>query len=121
MSRRTVAFTNEQRRKDQRREVRDTFVVIDGTTCKVSNMSLRSFHCVGYKNEVKAGDDLVIGDLLLEDNSRITMNAPAMVIRYNAESRVLVAVLVDISTANFNILERLMTMRSPVPPGGRSR
>ena len=60
MSSRIVGFTDEQRRKDQRREVIDTFIVIDGTTCQMTDMSLRSFRCIGFKNPVKPGDDIVI-------------------------------------------------------------
>jgi len=121
MSSRIVGYTEEQRRKDQRREVRDTFVVIGGTTCQITDMSLRSFHCVGYKSPLRPGDDIIIDELLLEDNSRVRMNAPGMVIRYNEALKELVAVFVDINQANFNILERLMTKRPVGGPGGRSR
>jgi len=111
MSRRIVGFTDDQRRKDLRREIKDTFVVIGGTTCQVTDMSLRSFRCIGYKNPIKPGDDMVIDEFLLEDNSRVRMNAPGMVIRANLERKELVGVFVDISSANFDFLERLMTMR----------
>ncbi len=121
MSNRIVGFTEEQRRKDLRREVRDTFIVVNGVTCQITNMSLRSFRCVGYKKPVKPGDDLVIDELLLEDNSRVRMNAPGMVIRYNKERKELIGVFVDISSANFNVLERLMTMRPINETGGRIR
>ena len=117
MTSRIVGFTDEQRRKDQRREVRDTFVVIDGTTCKVTDMSLRSFRCVGYKNPVKPGDDLMIDELLLEDNSRVRLNAPGMVIRFNKERKDLVGVFVDISSTNFDVLERLI-MKRPMTSAG---
>ena len=121
MSSRIVGFTDDQRRKDQRRDVRDTFIVVDGTTCQITDMSLRSFRCVGYKNSIKPGDDLVIDELLLEDNSRVRLNAPGMAIRYNQERKELIGVFVDISGPNFDILERLMMMRPLKPSGGRVR
>ena len=117
MSRRTVGFTDEQRRKDQRREIKDTFIVIGGTTCQVTDISLRGFRCVGYKNPIKAGDDMVIDELLLEDNSRVRMNARGMVIRANQDRKELVGVFVDVSPANFDVLERLMMMRKVSPTG----
>ncbi len=121
MSRRTVGFTEDQRRKDQRRDVNDTFIIVGGKTCQITDMSLRSFRCKGYKVDVKPGDDLVIDELLLEDNSRVRMNAPGMVIRYSAISKELIGVFVDISSANFDILERMMTLRPPNETGGRGR
>ncbi len=121
MNSRIVGFTDEQRRKDQRRELSDTFIVIDGTTCKITDMSLRSFRCVGYKKIVKPGDDLVIDELLLEDNSRVKMNAPGMVIRFNQERNDLVGVFVDISSSSFDVLERLITNRRMNPTDGRVR
>ncbi len=121
MSSRIVGFTDDQRRKDQRRDVNDTFIVIDGTTCQINDMSLRSFRCVGYKNPVRPGDDLMVDELLLEDNSRVRMNASGMVIRYSKERKELIGVFTDISSANFNILERLMMLRPVGSIGGRDR
>lgn len=114
-----VGYTNQQQRKDQRRVVDDTFVIIDGNTCKVVNISLRSLLCVGYKGAAKEGDEIVIEDLLMADDSRVRVNSAAKVMRLDAAKKELAAVFLDMNTKTFDTLEKMMMLRPLAGDGGR--
>jgi hypothetical protein len=116
---RIVGYANEQQRKDQRRIVDDTFVVIDGTTCKVVNISLRSLLCLGYKGAAKEGDEIVIEDLLMADDSRVRVNSAAKVMRLDASKKEMAAVFLDMNEKTFNTLEKMMMLRPLSGDGGR--
>jgi len=114
-----VGFANGQQRKDQRRAVNDTFVVIGGDTCKVVNISLRSVLCVGYKGAAKADDEIIIEDLLMADDSRVKVNLSAKVIRVDETKKELVAVFLDMNSKTFDTLEKMMMLRPVTSKGGR--
>lgn len=116
---RIIGYANEQQRKDQRRAINDTFVVIDGVTCKVVDISLRSLFCIGYKGVAKEGDEIVIEDLLMADDSRVRVNATAKVMRLDAVKKELAAVFIDINEKTFNTLEKMMMLRPLSGDGGR--
>jgi len=120
LSQKIIGYADEQRRRDQRRAVKDTYVVIDGAACKVINMSLRSFYCVGYKGPAKEGDEIVVEDFLMSDDSRATVNATAKVVRTNAMRKEMAATFVDIDEKTFNLLEKMMMLR-PTTEGGGGR
>ncbi|MBC8270229.1 MAG: hypothetical protein H8E36_15930 [Rhodospirillaceae bacterium] len=114
-----VGYANEQQRKDQRRNVEDTFVVVDGVTCKVVNISLRSVLCTGYKGSAKEGDEIIIEDLLMADDSRVKVNSAAKVMRLDASKKEMAAVFLDINTKTFDTLEKMMMLRPLAGDGGR--
>ncbi len=114
-----VGYANEQQRKDQRRSVDDTFVIIDGNICKVVNISLRSFLCVGYKGPAKEDDEIIIEDLLMADDSRVKVNAKGKVMRLDAAKKELAAVFIDMNEKTFNTLEKMMMLRPLSGDGGR--
>jgi len=114
-----VGYANEQQRKDQRRAVEDTFLVIDGAVCKVVNISLRSFLCIGYKGAAKEDDEIVVEDLLMADDSRIKVNATAKVIRLEAASKEMAGVFVDMNSKTFDTLEKMMMLRPLAGDHGR--
>lgn len=104
---------------DMRRNVEDTFVVIDGVTCKVLNISLRGFFCKGYKGNAKEGDEVIIEDLLMADDSRVKVNAPGKVMRLDATKKEMAAVFMDMNEKTFNTLEKMMMLRPLAGDGGR--
>ena len=114
-----VGYANEQQRKDQRRSVDDTFVVIDGVTCKVVNISLRSVLCIGYKGAAKEGDEIIIEDLLMADDSRVKVNSAAKVMRLDASKKEMAAVFLDMNSKTFDTLEKMMMLRPLAGDGGR--
>lgn len=116
---RIVGYANEQQRKDQRRTVADTFIVIDGVTCKVVNISLRSVLCIGYKGTAKEGDKIIIEDLLMADDSRVRVNSTAKVIRLDAGKKEMAAVFIDLNKQTFDTLEKMMMLRPLAGDGGR--
>lgn len=119
MSELVIGYADEQRRKDMRRVVDDTFVVIDGVACKVMNISLRGFFCKGYKGAAKEGDEIVIEDLLMADDSRVHVNAKGQVMRLDAGKKEMAAVFVDMNETTFNTLEKMMMLRPLAGDGGR--
>ncbi|MBC8445311.1 MAG: hypothetical protein H8D75_01600 [Rhodospirillaceae bacterium] len=121
MSELVIGFAGEQRRMDMRRVVEDTFVVIDGVTCKVMNISLRGFFCKGYKGSAREGDEIIIEDLLMADDSRIKVNAPGLIMRLDASKKEMAAVFVNMNEKTFNTLEKMMMLRPLAGDGGRLR
>jgi len=118
LNNRIIGFSGEQRRKDQRRTVKDTYCVIEGETCKIINMSLRSFFCIGYKGTAKMGEEIIVEDMLMADDTRITVNAVATIVRQNALRKELGVVFVDINEKTFITLEKLMMLRPTSKDGG---
>ena len=114
-----VGYANEQQRKDQRRAVENTFVVIDGTLCQVSNISLKGFLCVGYKGASKEGDEIIVEELLMANDSRIRINAQAIILRVDATTKEMVANFVDMSSKTFDTLEKMMMLRPVSDKGDR--
>lgn len=114
-----VGYARDYTRLDQRRDVKDTFVVIDGQTCMVLNISLRSFLCSGYKGSAKVDDEITIEEFLMADDSRVRLQAKGKVIRLDAESKQMVAKFVDISPRTFDILEKMMMLRPLAGKKGR--
>jgi len=119
LSRTVIGYANEQQRKDQRRAVEETFVVINGNLCKVVNISLRAFLCIGYKGPAKAGDEIVVEELLMADDSRVRIDARAVILRLNATTREMVANFVDMNGKTFDILEKVIMLRPLAGKGGR--
>jgi len=99
--------------------VKDTFVIIDGKTCMVVDISLRSFLCIGYKGPAKEGDEIRVDDLLMADDSRVKVNTMAKVMRLDAAKKELAAVFVDMSEITFNTLEKMMMLRPVSGQKGR--
>jgi hypothetical protein len=114
-----VGYANEHPRKDQRRVVDDTFVVIDGAVCKIINISLRSFLCSGYKGAAKEDDEIVVDELLMADDSRIVVNATARVMRLDAANKELAAVFTNMNSTTFDTLEKMMMLRPLAGKKGR--
>lgn len=116
-----IGYANQHPRKNQRRAVGDTFIVVDGETCKVINISLGSFLCAGYKGAAKVGDDIVIEELLLSDDSRVRVNCPGRVIRLDGSNMEMAAVFLELKGRTFDILEKMMMMRPAAGKGGRPK
>lgn len=116
---RIIGYANEQQRKDQRRAVKDTFVVIDGNLCKIINISLCAFLCTGYSGLAKSGDEIVVEELLMADDSRVRINARAVILRLNGTTGEMVANFVDMSGKTFDILEKIIMLRPMAGKGGR--
>ena len=114
-----VGYADQQNRKDMRRNVEDTYVVIDGATCMILNISLRGFFCKGYKGAAKEGDEILIEDLLMADDSRVRVQAPGKVMRYDAATKEMAVVFMDMNEATFNTLEKMMMLRPLAGSGGR--
>lgn len=116
---RIIGYANEQQRKDQRRAVENTFVVIDGNMCKVINISLRAFLCTGYTGSAKEGDEILVEELVMADDSRIGINARAVILRFDAPLKEMVANFVDMSGNTFDVLEKVIMLRPTKGTGGR--
>ena len=119
MAQNIVGYANAQQRKDQRRVVEDIYVVIEGGTCKIINISLRSILGTGYKGSAKEEDEIVVEEFLMADDSRIMVNAQAKILRLDATKKEMVAVFLDMSANTYNTLEKMIMLRPVSGKKGR--
>jgi len=119
MAENIVGYANAQQRKDQRRAVEDTYVIIEGAICKIINISLRSFLCTGYKGAAKEEEEIVIEEFLMADDSRVRVNAQAKVLRVDETKKEMVAVFLDMSANTYNTLEKMIMLRPVSGKKGR--
>jgi hypothetical protein len=109
-------FLERNDRTDNRRPLNETYLVMEGGTCEVIDVSMGGISFAGTKEKFPLGKDIVVKGVRVEDEEMVELGAHAEVVRSVSRASGGIGLKFHkLSSLQFGIVEALVINRPLVP------